>query len=208
VTLPIYRRGYDGAETADPSALTLRHSLGGTGGDTRSARRDHSHTQSTVSTAAPGTSRMNDTAAEGTATTLARSDHKHSREQIIFGRVAASENRALTTYGDLATVGPAVTLVTGAQVKVSLSVWAGNSTIANGAFMSVAVSGATTQAARDIEAVGIAIGAAANDTKKAGHTVPMTGLTPGTNTFTCKYRAVTGGTATFLERFIIVETID
>jgi hypothetical protein len=40
VTLPIYRRGYDGADVASPSALTLRHGLGGTGVDTRSARAD------------------------------------------------------------------------------------------------------------------------------------------------------------------------
>lgn len=44
MTVPIFRQGYDGAEVEPPSALALRHALGGTGADTQSARRDHNHT--------------------------------------------------------------------------------------------------------------------------------------------------------------------
>lgn len=43
MTVPIFRKGYDGADVAPPSALALRHALGGTGADTQSARRDHNH---------------------------------------------------------------------------------------------------------------------------------------------------------------------
>lgn len=40
MTVPIFRRGYDGAEIAAPSSLAQRHQLGGSGSDARSARAD------------------------------------------------------------------------------------------------------------------------------------------------------------------------
>jgi hypothetical protein len=40
VTVPVFRRGYDGADVASGSALAQRHQLGGTGADARSARAD------------------------------------------------------------------------------------------------------------------------------------------------------------------------
>jgi hypothetical protein len=234
-----FRKGYKGTETADPSALAQRHSLGGSGAKGESARQDHAHTQATISTGttgaiAPddvaaegvattlarsdhkhsnvtdvaGASRMNDPAAEGVATSFSRSDHKHGREVIGYQRVSTSQGTTSTSYTDLATTGPAVTLTTGTIVKVSLSTWCGNGTISDGCLMSVAVSGATTRAANDIEGVGITLQASANNTIKGGHTVVIAGLTAGSNVFTAKYRAVTGGTATFLERFLTVESVD
>jgi hypothetical protein len=71
----------------------------------------------------------------------------------------------------------------------------GNST----AFMSFAVSGASTQAATDARALAVA----GNDIVRASATSLVCGLTPGSNTFTAQYR-VSAGTATFSNRDIVV----
>jgi hypothetical protein len=127
---------------------------------------------------------------------------------IGYDRVATSQGTTSLTYTNLATTGPQVlNLATGTLVKISLSVWCGNGTISDGCLMSVDVSGATTVAARDIEGVGITTGAAANNTIKAGHTVALV-LNAGVHSFVAKYRAVTGGTATFLERLLMVERVN
>jgi hypothetical protein len=63
--------------------------------------------------------------------------------------------------------------------------------------MSFAISGATTRAANDATALNLL----GNDFQKASAIFVVSGLTPGSNTFTAKYR--TGaGTATFQNRSI------
>lgn len=72
----------------------------GTGAATVPSRRDHTHG---TPTAAAGASAVGDTAAEGAAASLARSDHRHARE--AFGAVAAQ-----TAFGAASTNGAAATV--------------------------------------------------------------------------------------------------
>lgn len=112
-------------------------------------------------------------------------------------RVATSQATTSVTYTDLATVGPAVTIETGDSAEVNIGSWILQSTAGFTAFASFAVSGATTRAASDAEAIGISN----NAIVMAGRTVVVTGLTPGNNTFTMKYR-VNGNTGTYQDRSI------
>lgn len=120
--------------------------------------------------------------------------------------VATSQTTTSTSYVDLATTGPAVTLETGNSALVTITAGIAN-TVAGShyASMAFAISGATTVAASDsysLQTQSAAATAGAQVTASATYLV--TGLTAGTNTFTCKYR-VTGGTGNFALRNIIVE---
>lgn len=120
--------------------------------------------------------------------------------------VLTSQTTASTTYADLSTSGPAVTITVPAsgEVWVDLSTWMASSGSNAATYMGVAVSGATTRAADDDHAVHQT--AAANFDNGLGVGVLLTGLTPGSNTFTAKYRT-SGGTATFKNRNIRVSPL-
>ena len=114
--------------------------------------------------------------------------------------VATSEATSSTTYTDLTTSGPAVTVTvssTKALVTVTTRLSGGN----GGAtcFMGFAVSGSTTVAAADEQTV-MSTGTSAI---QESATYLVTGLTAGSNTFTAKYKAGSN-TCTFLNRNIIV----
>lgn len=121
-------------------------------------------------------------------------------------QVLTTETTTTTTYTDLTTSGPAVTVTTGTTALVSVSAQMATGTAGDGAAMSFAVSGATVVAASDnFGAVISGSGSVANLTVQCSNGMYyITGLTAGSNTFTAKYRAVTGGTATFLRRNIAV----
>jgi hypothetical protein len=116
--------------------------------------------------------------------------------------VATSQTTTSTSYTDLATVGPAVTLTTGATALVTVGgqIQCSASTIT--AFMSWAVSGATTSAAVD---AGRAAAIANVNLICASRVFLMTGLTPGSNTFTAKYKVNGVATGTFQDRYIMVQ---
>jgi hypothetical protein len=102
----------------------------------------------------------------------------------------------------LATVGPAVgNVVVPASGRVLVSVTAGIETATGSGvgYMSFAVSGPTASGANDSTALNLL----GNDFQKASATFVVSGLTPGTYTFTAKYRT-TQGTATFRNRSIWV----
>lgn len=107
-----------------------------------------------------------------------------------------------TTFTDLATVGPTVTLTTGARALVLFAANEMNSVTNGASVMSVAVSGATTIAAADSNSATLNGITAANADSCASF-IYFSALTPGSNTFTCKYR-VTSGTGTFSARSITV----
>lgn len=123
----------------------------------------------------------------------------HRRTTPLSASVAATETRTLTAYGDLTTAGPAVTVVTGTMALVTVYADATNSGAGSLAFMGVAVSGASTIAADDSKALMVAGTARV----RASATFLITGLTPGSNTFTAKYR-VDAGTGTWRARSITV----
>lgn len=119
--------------------------------------------------------------------------------------VATGQSTSSTTYVDLATVGPAVTLETGDAVKLTLTASLTVNTGSQIAVMAFAISGATTVAAADAQSLqNQAPTALVGPAIFCSVTFLITGLTPGTNTFTAKYR-VTGGNGTFTFRSIIVE---
>jgi hypothetical protein len=106
-----------------------------------------------------------------------------------------------TTYTDLATVGPAITLPVPASGRVLVSVTAGIQTSTGGAsgFMSFAMSGANTVPPATDNST--ALNLIGNDFQKASATFVLTGLSPGSTTFTAKYRT-NAGTSTFQNRLI------
>jgi hypothetical protein len=119
--------------------------------------------------------------------------------------VATSQTTTSTSYTDLATSGPAVTVTTGtkALVIVSCKINVGQE---GTAFMSYAVSGATTVAGSDAVAL-----QKQNDTTTSvedfirASSASLVTLTAGSNTFTAKYRSGSGAkTATFASREIFV----
>lgn len=116
--------------------------------------------------------------------------------------IVTSQTTASTSYTDLATAGPAVSTLTGTTALVLLSALLLNNTSTNLCYMGFAISGATTVAAGDEDAL-IYQAFANNGQAQMGTVVLVTGLTAGTNTFTAKYR-VNGGTGTFQRRRIAV----
>ena len=117
--------------------------------------------------------------------------------------VGASETTSSTTYTDLATAGPAITMTTGTKALVIVSAAVNTAKIQNATyFMGYEVSGATTIAATDTTA--LATGPDSNSGAiLIASRASLVSLTAGSNTFTAKYRR-TANTPTFSERNIFV----
>jgi hypothetical protein len=117
--------------------------------------------------------------------------------------VATSQTTASTTYVDLATAGPEVTVTTGTTAFVILTSYFFNNTQPWPGVVGFAVSGATTIAASNTQRLWAA-GAIAGGQEFQMSAVYKVTLTPGSNTFTAKYKTGGAGTATFADRSIIV----
>jgi hypothetical protein len=116
-------------------------------------------------------------------------------------RVDTYQSTTSTSYTDLATSGPAVTITTGTRALVIWNTEFYGSTAGRIPMVSPAISGASTVAASNPRA---SVFANYNsDELKFGNATIFTGLTAGSNTFTLKYR-VNSGTANFGNREIIV----
>lgn len=114
--------------------------------------------------------------------------------------VTTTQSTASAVYTDLATLGPSVSIVTGTSALLWISTGIYNSGGVSGA--SFAVSGASTLAPSDDDSIQYPAVAGS----RMGITVQVTGLTPGTNAFTMKYKA-TGGTASFFSRSITAQAV-
>ncbi|MFJ8049795.1 hypothetical protein [Streptomyces luteogriseus] len=114
--------------------------------------------------------------------------------------VLIAETTTSTSYTDLTTLGPTVTVETGpfALVLVHGSV---ENTGAGSSRMAYEVSGASSIAPADNRGIGT-FGVAGAGVVASGVALHQD-LTPGTNTFTAKYR-VASGTGTFQSRRIVV----
>ena len=119
-------------------------------------------------------------------------------------KVATSETTGSGSFADLATPGPSVTVTVPASGKVKVTVAARmQSTGAYQDYIGVDISGANTVAAATILV----------DTPPSGQSVEysrttvLTGLSTGSTTFKMQY-ATSAGTATFLNRELIVELVD
>lgn len=162
---------------------------------TRTAVFESSNSNAAVSFSV-GTKRVTIT---GTATLLSKAG----------ATVDTSQNTSSTSYTDLATAGPSVTLNTGAEVIVSWSCRTGktSSGVGNTGFMAIDISGATTTAGSDTDSAAIPypMPSNANFTFQIARRKKFT-VTPGQNTFKAVYR-VDGATWSFEKRDIVVELI-
>jgi hypothetical protein len=116
--------------------------------------------------------------------------------------VATTETTVSTVFTDLATTGPAVTVVTGTSALVTLSAVMSTSSSGNPALMGYAVTSASAISALDANAAWNA----GTTSVRSTSTYLETGLTAGSNIFTAKYRTP-AGTSTFQNRQIIVQPL-
>lgn len=117
--------------------------------------------------------------------------------------VATNQTTTSTTYADLATVGPQVTVTCGTIAMVWFAASQSHSANDNETACSVGCSGASTVAASNAwqrSTDGITAG---NYTRGDSFHI-FTGLTAGSNTFTMKYRVGASGTGSFRDREIAV----
>jgi hypothetical protein len=117
-------------------------------------------------------------------------------------RISTFESTTSTSYVNLATTGPTVTVTHGAFVLVMWSTQLQSSVGSNASFMSYAVSGSNTIAASDNISITQTV-ASLTQPWRVGNMNIHTTLTPGTSTFTAKYR-VESGTADYSDRFLAV----
>lgn len=122
-------------------------------------------------------------------------------ERIVQSAVVlgSAETTTSTSYADLTTPGPAVTVTTTSYALVLISGSVQNDTSGQSVRMAYDISGATSSAAADNRGIGHFAAVAGTCGMVAGNAIWESTLTPGSNTFTCKYR-VAGGTGTFQSR--------
>ena len=102
--------------------------------------------------------------------------------------VATLQTTTSATFTDLATAGPAVTLTTGTKALVIITSYISNQTNGNRSFAGYAVSGATTIAASEAEAILFEQVGAQNGQEARMSIASIPTLTAGSNTFTMKYK--------------------
>lgn len=119
--------------------------------------------------------------------------------------IAASESTSSTTYTDLSTIGPSVTVETSSQAFVFMYCHMYSNDDTNAVWMNFDVSGATTESATSRDSTALML--QASNGQRWGVSVLYQNMTPGMNTFTAKYRCSnnTGTvTATWSNRRIAV----
>lgn len=119
--------------------------------------------------------------------------------------IATGQATTSAAYTDLGTVGPVVTLTVPASGKVfcTIACSMGASAVNGDGQMGVALSGANTAAADNANALYL-VPPAANTTMQMGTSFMLTGLTPGSTVFTCKYKAPSGVSFSFGQRKLVV----
>lgn len=125
---------------------------------------------------------------------------------IDTAAVATTESTASSSYTDLATVGPAVSMNTMTRALVTVSCTMAALGAAESGFMTFAVSGASTVAAASSRALELGGAGGTNTVWKASCVILLTGLVPGINVFTAKYRVALGSNVDFASRTIIVQS--
>lgn len=143
---------------------------------------------------------------------ISRIDSKPADKiRYAHARVATDQSRTSSTPGDLATVGPSVTVYVNTTVKITLScdMYTNNS---GGGQMLFSATGANTISAALAAYPGGGLmlwTTTADNAAEGSRVIYLDGLTPGTTTFTAKYAVYPGSvTANFRERQILVECLD
>jgi hypothetical protein len=122
-------------------------------------------------------------------------------QTISAATVTTSQSTTSTSYTDLTTSGPTVTVTTGTSVLVEIQTL-GAGAVTNRQYMSFAISGATTVSAGTYE-----IGPDITMDGARSMLFVVSGLTAGSNTFTCKYKSLDGNSIAFAQRVITVTTL-
>lgn len=117
-------------------------------------------------------------------------------------RVDVSETTTSTSFADLTTVGPSVTVTTGSMAVVALTARTNNNTATQPCLVGFDISGATTLAAADARALWQETNGVGEFNRSTAFHL-LTTLSAGSNTFVAKYR-VGGGTGAFQYREISV----
>lgn len=128
---------------------------------------------------------------------------RHNIEERAFQAERVDVSESLTSgtdFGDLATVGPRITVTTGSKVFLMLSCRMEHASTANQCAMSYEVAGATEREAGVTKALTMDGIVGANNLA-FGYVDFVTALNPGEHTFTAKYR---GSNATFNNRQMII----
>lgn len=119
------------------------------------------------------------------------------------GTVLTQESSSVTTFGDnLTTIGPSVTVTSGATALVSVHSRLSNSTASTTTRAGYAISGATTIAADADRGSGFMSGIV-SQLVNCSAVFLQTGLTNGSNTFKMQYKA-DAGTGTWSSRTLAV----
>jgi hypothetical protein len=127
----------------------------------------------------------------------------------IVARVPSSnyidtqQSTTSTSYADLATPGPSITVDTGTIAIVLFSAASAASANDSAMLCSVAVSGASSVASSDARSLTID-GATANNYIRTSQFHIFTGLTAGSNTFKMQYRVTSAVTGSWRQREIAV----
>lgn len=121
---------------------------------------------------------------------------------VGFHEVLTAQQTSSTTYTNLATVGPQVTVQTGTRALYIVSAQGSHSNDNHAIRCSVDISGATTIPPGDSREW-LIDGLPAGQGLAVAWAHMEVNLTPGVNTFTVQYR-VTAGTGTWSERRLIV----
>ena len=118
--------------------------------------------------------------------------------------VTANESTSSSSYTNLATTGPSVTITTGTKALVTVTCFMQQNSSSGGyGYMSFDVTGASSISASDTRAVYNRMVYSSDDGMRASVTTLVTGLTAGSNTFTAKYKS-SPSTTSFNNRSIIV----
>ena len=136
----------------------------------------------------------------------AAGNHTHPGSVTPAVAVAVQDSTTVTTFGDLTHVGPTVTVTVGPSGSVVLFISAQlqNTVAGDYAQASVAGSGANTVGAASAGTPILEVqSATAGQEIGACAMGVLTGLNPGSTTFTMKYRAAGGGTAFFANRNLV-----
>lgn len=135
---------------------------------------------------------------------FAVSDTNEISERVpVEQTIATSETTTSTTFTDLATVGPALTVATGPSALVFFTAEISNNTASQPGRVSIDVSGATTEGADGSKVLRVESSGTA-EFGRCSVARLFTTLTPGSNTFKMQYCTVGASTAVFAQRNLIV----
>jgi hypothetical protein len=125
---------------------------------------------------------------------------------VSSSTIATQESTTtLTSYGDLATVGPVVTVTTGTSALVYVTAMVADTNLGRADFADFDISGASTRSAQD--ATSARFEQDTNEFQRYTAVTHVTGLNAGSNVFTMKYKIASAGTtsaANFRDRHLIV----